>query len=401
MGDAPAFEVSWRAWTLFRIRGVPVRAHWTLLFMLPYVALALSAEFRALARGPGADDAAQLFLPITWGVLLAVALFASIIVHEVGHGVVAARFGGQIQSITLMIAGGVSRFAHAPRRPLHEALVAGAGPVTSFAIGGLVYLVSTHAAAWPIDVQLALYYIAAMNVTLGVFNLVPAFPMDGGWLLRAALTARLGRRRATAIAAHVGRLAALGLGVLGVASASLMLVVVAVFIYIAAHGEAESERVHAALDGLDVSELLPATRARSPAAAPSTLPLYGVLARMTAAERLELVIVDPRGAPLGVLLASDLETLATGAHWETTLGDVAPRLPARHVVVPRELAAIDAIDRAADAGAAFVVVVGAVAGRPAEVVGLIAAEDIARTVRLQRLVRRPDASPISRPRMAS
>jgi Zn-dependent protease len=374
--------------TLFRVRGVPIRAHWTLLLIIPYLAFVLSIQFRSVADLAGVSREQLLLPPLVWGVVLALGLFASITLHELAHTFAAIKFGGSVRSITLMLVGGVSQLARAPRRATHEAIMAAVGPLTSLALGGLFLLAYARASAAPADLQMGLFYLAAANLMLGIFNLVPAFPMDGGRLLRAALALKLDRERATRIAAAVGKVCAVGLAVLGVWSANVLLMLIAVFVYTGAQGEVMAERVRGALEGLRVVDLLPMQRRPPPLVADSEL-LATVLPRMRELDRLELVVVDPTGAPLAVLQAGDLAAISGSARWATTVGELARRLPKRHVAVPWDVSANDAIERAAEATAEFVIVVDPRATPPDDLVGLVAADDIARMVKLQLLASPP------------
>lgn len=373
--------------TLFRVRGVPIRAHWTLLLILPYLAFVLSLQFRAVAHLAGVANEQLLLPPLVWGVVLAVALFASITLHELAHTFAAMRFGGSVRSITLMLLGGVSQLARPPRRASHEAIMVAVGPVTSLVLGGVFLLAYVHVAA-PADVQMGLFYLAAANLTLGIFNLVPAFPMDGGRLLRAALALKLPRERATRIAASVGKLCAIWLGVLGLWSANVLLMLVAVFVYTGASAEVTQERIRGALEGLRVVDLLPLLRRPLPLVASNEL-LATVLPRMRELDRLELVVVDAMGAPIAVLQAGDLAGVSGSERWAVTVGELARRLPQRHVIVPWDVSANDAIERAAEATATYVIVLDPRAEAPNDLIGLVAAEDIARMVKLQLLAAQP------------
>ncbi|RKG56998.1 site-2 protease family protein, partial [Corallococcus exercitus] len=136
-----------------------------------------------------------------WGLAVAVGLFVSVLLHEMAHTFYALRHGGEVHGITLMIVGGVSELAQVPKRPRDEALMALVGPLTSLGLAALL-----GAVTWGVhglglfQVQFALFTLAMLNAVLGVFNLLPAFPMDGGRIVRAALTPRLGMVRATKVA---------------------------------------------------------------------------------------------------------------------------------------------------------------------------------------------------------
>src|SRR6202012_1233181 len=149
------------SWTLFRVRGVPIRAHWTLLLIVPYLAVAMTSQFRQLAEVAGVHERLAL-PPFVWGCLLAIALFASVALHELGHTWVALRYGGKVHSITLMLVGGVSQMSRAPARPRDEALMALAGPVTSFALAAICGGIYAIARGVP-DLAVAMFYLGAMN----------------------------------------------------------------------------------------------------------------------------------------------------------------------------------------------------------------------------------------------
>lgn len=376
MGDATS-ECMFRdhAVTLFRVRGVPIRAHWTLLLIIPYLAITLAYQFTAMASLAGVEHARLTLPPLVWGGLLAVGLFASVAIHELAHTLLAVRFGGRVRSITLMLVGGVSQMSRAPTRPLHEAVMAAAGPVASFVLAlacGAGYALTAGSA----DLQMALFYLAAMNFSLGVFNLLPAFPMDGGRVLRAALAARLGRQRATTIAATIGKICAVCFVVLAIWSANLLLGLVALFVYAGASGEAAADRVRAGLGELSAADLLPARQAPPIVSAGDSV--GAALTRMRELDRVELVVVDRGGEPLAVVEADDVLRLATGQR-DLRLGEVASRLTARFVIASPTTGARDALEAAAERGASYVVVVDPASGA---VIGLVGPQDVARAIKL-------------------
>src|SRR5262249_53472227 len=124
--------------TLFRVRSVPVKAHWTLLLILPYLAFVFAVRFGAVAQKSGVEPKDLLLPPLFWGILIALGLFPSVAIHELAHTWVAIRSGGQVREITLMLLGGVSQIERMPRRPRYEALMAAAGPLTSLLLGGIL-----------------------------------------------------------------------------------------------------------------------------------------------------------------------------------------------------------------------------------------------------------------------
>jgi len=382
--------------TLFRVRGVPIHAHWTLLLILPYLALVLSMQFRSVADLAGVTREHLLLPPLVWGVVLALSLFASITLHELAHAFAARRFGGSVRSITLMLVGGVSELTRVPRRPYQEAIMAAVGPLMSLALGGMFFFAYAAANGAPADLQMGLFYLAAANLTLGVFNLIPAFPMDGGRLLRAGLALKLSRERSTQIAASVGKLCAFVLGGVGLWSANFLLMLVAVVVYSGASGEAMQERIRGALGGLRVVDLLPFPR-RPPPLVTADEPLANVLPRMRELDRPELVVIDRRDAPMAVLLVGDLAGLSANARSAQAVDEVARRLPVRHVIVDPDVSAIDALERATEASAEFIIVIDPHSERPNDLIGLVTARDIARTVRFQLLATQPHDTTPPRP----
>jgi Zn-dependent protease len=203
------------AWSVGRVAGIPVRVHWTLVALLGVV---------ALASGAGA-----------LGMLAsAVLLFGSVVAHELAHALVARGFGIRTHDIVLSPLGGVARLDGTPASGRAEVLIALAGPAMSLAIAGAAWLALGFAPAAAAGVLGTLVWANAM---LGVFNLVPAFPMDGGRVLRGLLHERIGPARATEIAAGLGRAVAIAMGLVGLFAANVSLVLIAMFVWIASGRE--------------------------------------------------------------------------------------------------------------------------------------------------------------------
>jgi Zn-dependent protease len=187
---------------LFTIRGIEVGVHysWLIIFLLLTWSLSI-AVFPDLV--PGASTAEHWVL----GVIAALLLFVSVLIHELAHSFVARARGLDARSITLFIFGGVSNLGGEAKQPSTEFLVAIVGPLASFVLAGLSFLVM-QVAGDP-RIEAVAWYLVFINILLGVFNLVPGFPLDGGRVLRAILwTATGSLRRATELAALVGRLVA-------------------------------------------------------------------------------------------------------------------------------------------------------------------------------------------------
>jgi Zn-dependent protease/CBS domain-containing protein len=189
---------------LFTIRGIEVGVHYSWLIIFGLVTWSLS-EFVF----PNAPGVPQLSTVEYWilGVVTSLLLFASVLIHELAHSFVAKARGLNARSITLFIFGGVSNLAGEAKEPATEFLVAIVGPLTSFVLAGISFALAT-VISQP-HTELVLTYLFLINLSLGIFNLIPGFPLDGGRVLRAVLWSATGNvRRATEWAANVGKLVA-------------------------------------------------------------------------------------------------------------------------------------------------------------------------------------------------
>jgi Zn-dependent protease/CBS domain-containing protein len=198
-----------------RLFGIEVFVHPTWFFILVFLTASLATGFLPQSFG---GWSATMYWGI--GLLATLLLFASVLAHEFGHALVALRQGIAVKGITLFLLGGVASISREPTSARRDAWLAGAGPLVSFAIGGaslaLAWLVSLPEVAYAVVI-----YLAIANLALGVFNLVPAFPLDGGRILRAVLWAVLSdQERATAAAARVG--VVFGFGFLALAAALVL-----------------------------------------------------------------------------------------------------------------------------------------------------------------------------------
>jgi Zn-dependent protease len=196
-----------RSYLLTRVMGIPVRVHITLIILL--IILTFSSGLL--------------------GLLYAVALFASVALHELGHSWVAIRKGCHVREIMLLPIGGVAKMSNIPSRPMDEFLVAAAGPLTSLILAVLF--------GWLGQFFFLFISLRNVNLMLCLFNLLPSFPMDGGRIFRAFMTPRLGRLKATALAARIGRIMAVAFGIFGLYHGNFILILIAIFIYQAAGAE--------------------------------------------------------------------------------------------------------------------------------------------------------------------
>lgn len=208
------------------VMGIPIKIHISLILLLGYFALR-----SGLRGGP---------MAILYVLLLEVLLFTSIALHELGHSFVAIRKGCRVREITLMFIGGAAQMERIPSRPWDEFLMAIAGPLVSLILGTAGFF----GGQWATEAGfrfLGSVVLAAgfVNFFLAGFNLLPSFPMDGGRVLRALLSRRMGRLNATRVASRVGRIMAVAFGLIGFLSTpqNWVLIVIAFFVYSAAGNE--------------------------------------------------------------------------------------------------------------------------------------------------------------------
>jgi Zn-dependent protease/predicted transcriptional regulator len=235
---------SWKICTLF---GVAIRLHATFPLLLLWVA--------AIDFAGGGD-----WQSMAVGVAFTLAIFGAVALHEMGHALVARKFGVRTRNITLFPIGGVARLERIPRRPAHELWISLAGPAVNAALAILLFsIVAAQRGLAETEVRMMeqgfLARLAWANVALAVFNLLPAFPMDGGRVLRAILALQLEPVRATDIAVFVGKALALLLGIVGVAT-NPILVMIAVFVWFGAEQESGATRLRTALEGVPVEDVM-------------------------------------------------------------------------------------------------------------------------------------------------
>jgi Zn-dependent protease/CBS domain-containing protein len=281
------------SWKLGEIAGIGVFVHATFLLLLGWVALSHWVVERSVAAAVG-------------GTLFVVALFGCVVLHELGHALTARRFGVRTRDITLYPIGGVARLERIPEQPYQELLVALAGPAVNVVIAGALWLVLS-AAGGPaplaeLDVAKGpfLERLLLVNVFLAGFNLIPAFPMDGGRVLRALLATRLSFVRATELAASVGQAIALLFAFVGLFT-NPFLVFIALFVWLGASSEAAMAQMRSAFSGLPVSRaMLTEFATLSPGD-----PLARGVELTLAGSQTEFPVLED-GKPVGVLRQGDL-----------------------------------------------------------------------------------------------
>lgn len=275
------------------IAGTVVRIHITFLLFLAWI---FAASY--VTGGP------QTAWNSLWFMLL---LFACVLAHEFGHIFTARAFGVATPDVTLLPIGGVARLERIPERPHEEFLVAVAGPAVNvvIALALMVFagarLDAQHLAAVESTRTSLIDRLAAVNLFLAAFNMIPAFPMDGGRVLRAILSIRLGFVRATEIAASIGQFVAFALGFIGL-FANPILIFIAIFVYLAASSEAHMVALRAMSRGVPVSA---AMMTQFATLAPDAHVDEAVETLLRTSQS-EFPVIDEAGKPVGLLGRSEL-----------------------------------------------------------------------------------------------
>jgi len=233
---------------LGKIAGIEVKLHLTFVFLVIWIGLAT-----LISGGSGAAAITE--------VLFILALFLCVVLHEFGHALAARNFGIATRDITLLPIGGLARLESMPEEPKEEFAVALAGPAVNVVIAGLLFagLLITGNFTLPLAINTIMdnfwLRLLTVNLSLVIFNLIPAFPMDGGRVLRSLLASQIDHVKATRIAANVGRGLALVMGIAGF-FLNPWLILTAIFIWSGAGSEAKSTEIKAGLQGLTVKDAL-------------------------------------------------------------------------------------------------------------------------------------------------
>lgn len=246
------------------LAGIPIKLDITLLIVLPAFTWLIGARITEIA-GILSDvprlsiDVAAIsggLMPWILGLAAAIGLFVGVTLHELGHSVVAIRYGYAIDSITLWLLGGLAQFTEQPREWTHEFWIAIAGPIVSVAIGVVSYLAVVILPSGLNAVSFVLGYLAVLNVTLAVFNMIPAFPLDGGRVLRALYHRSTTLARATEKAVRVGKVFAVILGIFGLLTFNIFMIAVAFFIYMAGSAEGRHTAIASVFEDVAVIEVM-------------------------------------------------------------------------------------------------------------------------------------------------
>lgn len=300
--------MSWSI-NLFRVAGIQLRVHVTFALILVWGAYYWSSV---------ADDGARGAL---FGVVATLLLFLCVTLHEFGHAVQARAYGIPVEDITLYPIGGIARLGQIPENPTQEFRIAIAGPLVNVVIVALLVLVG-----WIFDEpalrstgglfedlrqpewHLLLPYLTFANLSLAIFNLLPAFPMDGGRIFRALLAMRLDYRRATQIAVSIGQMMAFLFGLYGFATGQYFLILIAIFVWMGAGEEGQQTTTRKILGSTPVA----AAMIRQPWSVAPEFPLQRAVELTMSTAQSDFPVVDQSGRVVGLLtLGNLLEALTT------------------------------------------------------------------------------------------
>lgn len=239
------------SWKIGRLAGINVYVHATFLLLIAFIVAVYWLQ---------GHNAYATFL----GVLFVLAIFVCIVLHELGHALTARRYGIRTRDIVLLPIGGVARLERMPDNPLEELRVALAGPIVNVLIAAGLFAALAAAGSTPalrdfFNISIAggpfLRRLMAVNVWLAGFNLLPAFPMDGGRVLRALLATRMEYTRATHFAARIGQAIAYLFGLVGLFT-DPFLIFIALFVWMGAEQESAMAQIHTSLGGIPVQRVM-------------------------------------------------------------------------------------------------------------------------------------------------
>ncbi len=315
--------------------GIPIKLDLTFLLVLPLFAVVIAIQVETWTGmlnqfwAANIDPAPLADSPVSWilGLAAALGLFAGIVLHELGHSLVAMRYGVAIDSITLWLFGGIAQLEEFPDEWQQELYVAIAGPIVSVALGVVFYvafLVVPPSETLALEaVRFLLGYLAVMNVALAAFNMLPGFPMDGGRVLRALLVRNRPYAQATKIAAEVGKVFAILLGLAGVFVVfNPFVIALAFFIYIGASSEAQQTIMRAAFEGVVVADIMtPADHVEMVDEDTSV----GALVEKMLADRHTGYPVEQDGDIVGIVTLEDARAVRDVEQEAYTVGDVMSR----------------------------------------------------------------------------
>ena len=332
-----------------RIFGIPILIHYTFILVIPLFTWIIGSQIETTASMLNeifqvpVDTSLMTtgFVPYLLGAVVSLGLFAGVLVHELAHSLVARYKGIKINSITLMIFGGIASMEEGIPDPKAELPMALVGPITSLVVGlicsAVVYavpIITTDPATAGVWI-FVFGYLGVLNIIIFAFNLLPAFPMDGGRVLRAWLAKRMPLHRATKIAADIGKGFAILFGLIGIVFISPFLVLIALFIYIGAGMESTAVKYSFLLQNVTVGDMMssPVTTV------PPTLPVRDVITMMYSSKHLGFPVVE-RDSLIGMVTLADVNRTSSIDREAMQVRDIMTRDP---VTLPPDAPVIEAL----------------------------------------------------------
>lgn len=353
----------------FRPLGIPVSLDLSFLIVLPLFAFLIGSQlpiYLRLLQISAAPELLQGPTPYLLGLLAALGLFLSVLIHELGHALTARAYGVQTREITLWLLGGVAQLEQIPRTRGAEAVIAIAGPIVSVLLSGLFGLMRGLVPSTAAEGQFLLGYLALINLSLALFNLLPALPLDGGRILRSLLALYKPYLEATRTAVTVSKVAAFALGLLGLLIGNLFMLLIAFFIFMAASAEAEQAVLSRTLEGLRVRDLM----TREVSVVSPSLSVAELLEKMMLERHVGYPVVE-EGRLLGLISLEDLQ----GASPQTRVQErMRPPLQ-----VDEYTEALEALQRMAQEGFSRLLITDA----EGNLVGILSKTDLLRALQLR------------------
>lgn len=318
------------------IRGIPIKLHLTFLIILLFVIWIFATnDFVVLGITlgfGGMNISAELKYLL--GAIASVLFFSTLLFHELSHSFVAQGYGVTIRSITLFVIGGVAQMEEIPREPRKEAGISAAGPALSLGIGIVSYAIyylfgpvspAETEATFTNAALIVIGMIAFYNILLGFFNLIPAFPMDGGRILRAAFAMRMPYIDATKRAVAVGKSFAFAMGILGLFTFQFFLLLIAFFIYFGGSEEEKATVVSVTLEGVTARDLM--TSVPNVIYVPPGWTLDQLIEAMFKTKHTGYPVQESLDSPvLGVITFSDVQKVPAPERATTRVEDVMSRV---------------------------------------------------------------------------
>ncbi|WP_299425889.1 site-2 protease family protein [uncultured Meiothermus sp.] len=353
----------------FRLLGIPVSLDLSFLIVLPLFAFLIGSQLPVYLRllqispDPALVDG---LTPYLLGLLAAIGLFISVLIHELGHALTARGYGVQTREITLWLLGGVAQLEQMPRTRGAEAVIAIAGPIVSVLLAGFFGLLRGVVPPEAAGGQFLLGYLSLINLSLALFNLLPALPLDGGRILRSLLALYYPHLEATRTATIISKLLAFALGLLGLLIGNLFLILIAFFIFIAASAEAEQAVLSRTLEGLVVRDLM----TREVSWVPPHLSVGGLLEKMKLERHVGYPVLED-GRLLGLIGLEDLQ--------DATLNTPVRERMRPPLLAEEQTTALEALQRMAEKGFSRLLITDAYGN----LVGILSKTDLLRALQLR------------------